>query len=217
MRIDFHFDFLSPYAYLAWTQIHALAERHKATVHPVPTLFAALLANGGTKGPAEIPAKRAYVFADVLRSARLLDVPLHPPPVHPFHPLLALRACTVVQGEAQKRLIDELFAGAWGGRGGCADPVSVEWAAQRAGLDAHALVKLAQGDEAKRLLRAFTDDAIANGVFGVPTMRVGKGLTSLFWGLDSFPALERKLAGKDTVTDEDVKAVLGTPLGVTRG
>ena len=56
--IVFHFDFLSPYAYLAWTQIHAVAARHGRTVTPVPTLLAALLAHGATKGPAEIPAKR---------------------------------------------------------------------------------------------------------------------------------------------------------------
>ena len=77
--LRFHFDYLSPYAYLAWTQIHALAQRHGRTVEPVPTLFAALLAHGGTKGPAEIPAKRIYVFKDALRTARLLGVPLQLP------------------------------------------------------------------------------------------------------------------------------------------
>src|SRR5512140_3653821 len=93
--IRFCFDYVSPYAYLAWTQIHALAARHGREVTPVPVLFAALLDAAGTKGPAEIPAKRGYVFKDVLRSAHRLRVPLVPPPAHPFNPLLALRVSSL--------------------------------------------------------------------------------------------------------------------------
>src|SRR5262249_60031058 len=86
--IDFHFDFISPYAYLGWTQIHALAARHGRAVRPVPTLFAALLNHSGTLGPAEIPLKRVYIFKDALRTAQVFGVPLEPPPSHPFNPLL---------------------------------------------------------------------------------------------------------------------------------
>ena len=93
--IRFHFDFISPYAYLAWTQIHALAARHGRSVEPVPVLFAALLDHHGTKGPAEIPAKRRYLMFDVVRKARALGVPIGPPPAHPFDPLLALRVASV--------------------------------------------------------------------------------------------------------------------------
>jgi 2-hydroxychromene-2-carboxylate isomerase len=215
MNIDFHFDFLSPYAYLAWTQIHDLAARHGATVKPVPTLFAALLAHGGTKGPAEIPAKRAYVFLDTLRTARRLGVPLVPPPAHPFHPLLALRVCSSLGGEAQRRAIDALFAAAWGGQGGCDTETRVEVALSRAGLDGAALVALGADDAAKALLRAQTEAAIANGVFGVPTMRTGSSRTSLFFGLDSFPALEAQLRGEDYVSEEDIPAWSALPVGVS--
>lgn len=88
--ISFHFDYLSPYAYLAWTQLHALAAQDGRDVLPVPTLLAALLDHSGSRGPAEIPAKRVYIFKDALRSARVLGLPLAPPPRHPFNPLLAL-------------------------------------------------------------------------------------------------------------------------------
>ncbi len=56
------FDFVSPYAYLAWAQIHALAARRSRTVEAVPVLFAAMLNTYGNKGPAEIPPKRIYLF-----------------------------------------------------------------------------------------------------------------------------------------------------------
>ena len=67
--LQLYFDFISPYAYLAWTQVHALAARHGRPVQPVPVLFAALLDANGQKGPAEIPRKRVWVFKDTLRHA----------------------------------------------------------------------------------------------------------------------------------------------------
>ena len=62
------------------------------------------------------------------------------------------------------------------------------------GLDGSALVARAQEPEVKARLRRDTDDAIARGVFGVPTMETGG---ELFWGYDDFPFLERFLAGDD--------------------
>jgi 2-hydroxychromene-2-carboxylate isomerase len=41
--VRFYFDYVSPNAYLAWTQLPALAERHGAVIEPVPVLFAGLL------------------------------------------------------------------------------------------------------------------------------------------------------------------------------
>src|SRR5947207_2147613 len=107
--LQFYFDFISPYAYLGWTQIHLLAGRHGSTVEPVPILFAALLNTYGHKGPAEIPPKRAYIFKNVLRLAHRLGVPLQPPPAHPFNPLLALRVASLpMEAGERRRLIDAL-------------------------------------------------------------------------------------------------------------
>ena len=69
---------LITYAYLAWHEIFALAARHGRSVEPVPTLLAALLNHHGNVGPAEVPAKRVYVFKDVLRHAARLGLPLEP-------------------------------------------------------------------------------------------------------------------------------------------
>jgi hypothetical protein len=61
----FYFDFLSPYAYLAWCEIHNLAARHQREVVPIPVLLAALLRAHGQRGPAEIAPKREYIFKHV--------------------------------------------------------------------------------------------------------------------------------------------------------
>ncbi len=196
--MQFLFDFISPYAYLAWTQINALAERHKRSVEPVPVLFAGLLNAHGHKGPAEIPAKRRYVFVDCCRKAHRLGLPpLTPPPTHPFNPLLALRAaaypCDPLQ---QRRFIDALFAATWTGGGGIETEQAIAAQAAKAGLDAAAVLAYATSEPAKTALRRCTEEAIARGVFGVPTVLLGQ---ELFWGTDSLDHLEDYLLGKDPV------------------
>jgi 2-hydroxychromene-2-carboxylate isomerase len=195
--IRFLFDFISPYAYLAWTQIHALAERAGAVVEPEPVLFAALLNAHGQKGPAEIPAKRLYLFKDVLRRAARFGVPIAAPPTHPFNPLLSLRAASLpLPAPERRRLIDGLYAATWGGGGGVEGPDEVAAVAAAAGLDGAAVVQGAQGPEAKARLRAQTDAALAAGVFGVPTMIVGD---ELFWGTETLQDVEAHLRGEDPV------------------
>jgi 2-hydroxychromene-2-carboxylate isomerase len=193
--IRFLFDFISPYSYLGWTQIHGVARRAGADVEPVPVLFAALLDAHGQKGPGEIAPKRVYLFKDVFRRAHALGVPFAPPPAHPFNPLLALRVASLpLDTEARRRLIDGLFKAVWGGGGGVESPAAVAPVLAEAGLDGEAILREAQTPEAKARLRAQTDEAVAAGAFGVPTMIVGG---ELFWGADSLGHLEAYLRGED--------------------
>ncbi|HWP65190.1 MAG TPA: 2-hydroxychromene-2-carboxylate isomerase [Candidatus Limnocylindria bacterium] len=212
--VRFYFDFLSPYAYLAWTQVHTLAERYGREVEAVPILFAALLGAHGTKGPAEIPAKRVYVWKDVLRTARVLGVPLSTPPAHPFNPLLALRVASadLTRGE-RRRLVDALYAATWGGGPGVTDPEVVARIASDAGFDGPALVRAAGTPALKARLKAQTDEALAHGAFGVPSLLVDG---ELFWGFDSFGHVERRLAGKDPLGDTDILRWKDLPVGATR-
>ncbi len=210
-RLILHFDFISPFGYLAWTQIHALAARHGAEVQPVPTLFAALLAEGKTKGPAEIPAKRRYFFKDAFRTAHLLGVPIAMPPTHPFNPLLALRVASLPMDEdTHRRVITAIYDATWATGAGIETAAQVAAALDAAGLPGAQLVERAP--EAKDELRRATEDAIAHGVFGVPTMRVDG---ELFWGVESFGHLERFLDGKDPLRGLDLSK-LEVPASATR-
>jgi 2-hydroxychromene-2-carboxylate isomerase len=202
--IVFHFDYISPYAYLAWTQLAALAQRTGRSVEPVPTLFAALLNAHGQKGPGEIPAKRIWVWKDTLRTARHLGVPLSPPPSHPFNPLLALRVTSLADDrDTRARLVDAMYAATWGGGDGIETAEQVTRVLDGIGLDGVAWIRRAGEPAAKARLRAATEEAVAAGVFGVPTMRVGD---ELFWGFDSFAHLERHLRGEDSFSAQDLLA-----------
>jgi 2-hydroxychromene-2-carboxylate isomerase len=193
--IRFYFDYVSHNAYLAWTQLPALAERHGAVVDPVPVLFAGLLDAHGTLGPAEIPAKTAWMNKNVLRKAAQLGVPLQPPAFHPFNPLLALRVSSLpLEAAARQRLIDGLFAAVWARSRHVEDRTVVEAVARDARLDGVALLEAALQPENKARVRQQTDDAIAAGVFGVPSLMVDG---ELFWGFDDLRFVELRLAGRD--------------------
>jgi 2-hydroxychromene-2-carboxylate isomerase len=212
--LEFYFDFISPYAYLAWTQIHELADRYAAAVVPKPILFAALLDANATKGPAEIPSKRLWVFKDTFRRARYLGVPFAPPPAHPFNPLLALRlASAEVDTPVRRRLIDVLFAATWGGGQGVADEPTVERLLREANLPADALLAEARSPALKAKLRAETDGALARGVFGVPTLIVDG---ELFWGLDAFDHVARRLEGRDVLVEGEVERWRDLPVAAQR-
>jgi len=212
--LRFCFDYVSPYAYLAWTRIHALAERHGCRVVPVPVVFGALLDARGQKGPAEIPAKRAYLIKDCMRLAHAFGVPFAHPPAHPFNSLLALRASSLPMPEGARRaLIDRLYAEVWGGGRGITDPGVVAEAATAAGLDGNAVVRDAVQQSTKDLLRKQTDDALAAGAFGVPTVLAGD---ELFWGVDALPHLERYLDGEDPVDPELVARWAALPASAVR-
>jgi len=195
--IRFYFDYVSPNAYLAWTQLPRLADRYGATIEPVPVLFAGLLEAYGQLGPAEIPAKIRWMARNNLRKAALLHVALEPPAFHPFNPLLALRVSTLpLEAAARLALVDALFRAVWVQGRHVSEPAVVEAVAGEIGLPGAALVDDAQRAEHKVRVRRNTDEAIAAGVFGVPTMHVGD---ELFWGYDDFPHLELHLAGKDPI------------------
>lgn len=201
--IVFHFDFLSPYAYLAWTQIHGVAAKHGRTVAPVPTLLAALLAHGNTKGPAEIPAKRVYLVADTVRTAKLLGVSYAPPAAHPFNPLLPLRIASLNGSADEKRArIDALYSAAWANGQRIDTEDDAAKALDAAGLDGRDLARRATEQDAKDRLRAQSETAIARGVFGVPTIIVDG---SMFWGVDSLGHVERHLRGEGIDAKEELK------------
>ncbi|MCU0656435.1 MAG: DsbA family protein, partial [Polyangiaceae bacterium] len=158
--LQFYFDFISPYAYLAWKAVGALAARHGRVVEPAPILFAALLNAHGQKGPAEIAPKRVYIFKHTSRLAAQAGLPLAPPPTHPFNPLLSLRVASLPLPPGPRHaLIDALFDAAWGGQGGVETPEQVTAAAARAGLDGAALVAQASSPEGKARLREQTERA----------------------------------------------------------
>ncbi len=185
MRIDWYFDFISPFAYLQWPSVRELAGPHELV--PRPILLAAVLGQVGQKGPAEIPAKRRFSYRFIQHRAAELGRPLRFPPAHPFNPLAALRLC--LASGTTVAAIDAIFNWIWT-EGRAADSVDkLAPLAARLGIDDPSAATA--DPEVKSSLRQHGEAALDAGVFGVPTA-VADG--ELFWGLDATAMLRNFLA-----------------------
>lgn len=212
--IEFYLDVVSHNAYLAWCKLPALAARHAVDFRTRPVVFGALLKAHGQLGPAEVPPKSNWMIRDVLRKADRLGIEIRPPAFHPFNPLMALRAIVAQPDEpARRRLTDVLFRAAWADGENVADAATLERVLTAAGFNGSDLLQQTGTARVKDALRAATDDALARGVFGVPTMIVDG---ELFWGLDDFPALEAHLGGKPPPDPERLARWYAVQPGVTR-
>ena len=208
-EVLFYLDYISSNAYLAWLELPKLAARHGARVTPVPVLFAGLLEAHGQLGPAEVRPKALWMMRNNLRKAALLGVPLNPPRFHPFNPLLALRVSSLkLPDEERHALVTALFEAVWVRGLHVSEPDVLAEVARSVGLDGPRIVREAQAPETKARLRTQTDEAIAQGVFGVPVMIVGD---ELFWGYDDLPYLEHLLAGTDPLAGRPLPEALEPP------
>ena len=185
--ITCYLDFISPYAYLAFEALpqQLMGVNHRMIYKPV--LFAGMLKHHGQLGPAEIPGKREWTYRQVLWHARQLKIPMDMPHAHPFNPLPLLRlavACSQ-DGRPNRYVCETIFRHVWRGAAPADD-------AQRLRALTELLVPPRHPDdtEVKAQLRANTDEAIARGVFGVPTFLVDD---QVFWGLDALPMLRAYL------------------------
>jgi 2-hydroxychromene-2-carboxylate isomerase len=203
--VDWYFDFVSPFAYLQSTQLDRVAER--ATLRCRPVLFAGLLKHWGNVGPAEIAPKRQWTFEHVAWIAHSNDIALKLPPMHPFVPLPLLRLSIVLGSELEA--VRRLFAFVW--RDG---HVPTERDAFAALLDELGVPQEAlESPQAKQALRANTDEAIAAGVFGVPTTVI-EG--ERYWGFDAMPMIVARLEGDAFFASEKLHAAREMPEGVQR-
>lgn len=206
MTVHWYFDFISPFAYLQWPRIAALAERHRVELRPV--LLAALLEHHGQLGPAEIPAKRTFTYRHVLWKAVQAGRPLRFPPAHPFNPLPALRLC--VHAGSTPRAVEAIFDHVWGSGMSAGSADALAPVAGALGLDATAAVA---DPVAKARLRANGEAAIAAGVFGVPTLAVDG---RLYWGEDATGMAEAAIAGDPLFDGAAMRALDDLPVGIAR-
>ena len=209
-HLVFDLDVVSPFAYLAFERLPQALEGLSYEVTYRPVLFAGLLQHWGQKGPAEVAPKRAWTYRHVAWLAHAHGIELRMPAAHPFNPLPLLRlawACASA-GAPNRRVCEAVLRHVWRGGAAADDP------ARLAALEAELAPALdPRGEPVKALLREATARAVAEGVFGVPTVSVdGRA----FWGLDALPMLAACLRGDPWFDGPEGDAAAATPGGVQR-
>ena len=192
-RLEFFFDYGSPYSYLANSRLPALAERAGAEVSYRPMLLGGVFKATGNSSPAVEPceAKRAYGGLELRRWIAHLGVPFSCNPHFPINTLLLMRTAVAAQRagvfEPFHRAVYPAF---WVDGENLGEPEVVTRVVEKAGLDARTLLEAAGDPEVKGELRATTEEAVARGVFGAPTFFVED---EMFFGNDRLDFVERAL------------------------
>ena len=191
--VQFYFDYVSPYSYLAATRVEALAERTGATIDYRPIHVGTLMARVGNRlTTIECAAKRNYAMGDLARWAKRLQVPVKMNPLFGKLDTRSLLTATIAAKELGygKAAAKALFAGMWLEQSDFAgDETLIALLERYAVPDAAAIVAL--GKERRDALTALIDAAEADGAFGVPSF-VYAG--QLFFGNDRMMFLEEALA-----------------------
>jgi len=205
--VDWYFDFVSPFAYLQSERLGGLGRG--VSIRAKPVLFAGLLAANGQKGPAEIGAKRVFTYRFCVWQAKRLGIAFKFPPEHPFNPLPLLRLAIVCESSVDA--VHEIFRYVW--RDGHLPDLPIEWAELVAMLGVPDATARIAAPAVKDELRRNTDEAIARGVFGVPTLAVGD---ALFWGADATEMAADYIAAGCRFVDPEYARVAELPVGASR-
>jgi len=212
--LNFYFDYLSPYAYFSWRKLDAFCQENNLTLNPQPVVFGKLLDHWGQLGPAEIPPKREWLAKYCNRYAHLHGFEMNPPKYHPFNSLTALRlSLAEVCGDHQNKVINAIFEAGWTQGKDIGNPQVLSDILNGVGLNGEALCQKIQETNIKGILKQSTSDAIALGVFGVPTMIIDG---QLFWGNDQFEHMTLYVTGNDPLEVDKVNASLKNERAIDR-
>ena len=201
--IDFYFDFVSPFSYIA---LHRL-DRLPRPVAFKPVLFAGLLKHWGHKGPAEIPAKRRWTYRWCHWWAAELGIPFRFPAAHPFNPLPHLRLALAC--DSRPEAVERIFGSIWMSGENANDPIRFSSLCKELGIAPSQL----ENEALKHSLRKNTEEAAARGVFGVPSFAADG---EVFWGADAIGFLDAFLADPAVVRNDEMRRLDSLPVAAAR-
>ena len=186
-KVEFHFDFGSPNAYLAHLVIPQIERRTGATFAYVPVLLGGVFKLTNNRSPAEIlpgiKNKMEYAQLETQRFIRQHAITRYARnPFFPVNTLLIMRGAIAAQLEGVfARYVDEVYRHMWAEPKKMDDPEVVRAALAESGLDAARLLARTQEPEVKERLLNNTQASVARGTFGSPTFFVGE---EIFFGKD---------------------------------
>ena len=193
--VEFYFDFGSPAAYLAWTQLPKLCAAANAQVAWRPMLLGGVFQATGNRAPMTVPLKGKYLFVDLSRFAKRYGVVFRLNPNFPINTVTLMRIAVGLQMRQDLRFegyCAAMFRAIWVDAQNMNDPGVVAAVLTAAGVDAAALLALDSEQAVKDALKAATAAAVERGVFGAPTFFVAE---EMFWGQDRLDFVREALAG----------------------
>ena len=192
-KVEFYYDFSSPYTYIASKRIEKICEDNGAELEWKPILLGGLFNDTGVKPAKEIEKKFAYVMQDTEDSAKRYGVEFHFPSLFPLNSVKTMRGAFAAAEKGKLTEYNhEMFRLYWTeGKDLSKDDVLRE-AVAGIGIDSDWFMARIGEQDIKDRLREETTKAAERGAFGAPTIFIGD---KMFWGNDRLDFADRYLKG----------------------
>ena len=196
VKVEFHFDFGSPNAYLSHLVIPEIVRRTGVDFRYVPILLGGVFKLTNNRSPAEsLAGIRNKPEYERLEMSRFLQ--RHRITRFQFNPFFPVNTLTLMRGAIAARslgvfdrYVDEMFRHMWADPKKLDDPGVLRAALEESGLNAERLLALVQTREVKDELLANTERSVARGTFGAPTFFVED---EIFFGKDRLRDVEERI------------------------
>ncbi|MDB2375794.1 2-hydroxychromene-2-carboxylate isomerase [Gammaproteobacteria bacterium] len=199
LRVEFHYDFGSPNAYLSHRVLPGIAERTGVKIHYVPVLLGGIFKSTNNRSPmeqfADVLNKQEYQAKETLRFLMRHDITeLVRNPHFPVNTISMMRGAVFAQGkEWEAQYIDALFKAMWERGLNMADPEQIGSVLTEAGLPVAGILAAISEPDVKQELIDNTANSVARGNFGSPSFFVNE---ELFFGKDKLRDLEEEIVSK---------------------
>ena len=191
-KVEFLFDVGSPTAYLAYTQLPAIAERSGAEIVWTPMLLGGLFKAVGNQSPAFLKPKSEWMSKDIPRFAKRYGVPFRSNEHFPVNTLGLMRGAIAAQEDGiLEKYLSCVFSAMWVNSKKMDEPDIVSSTLVEGGVDSARIFERIQEQSVKDRLISNTESAAERGAFGAPTFFVGD---DMFFGQDRLDFVEEWLS-----------------------
>ncbi|MBD1135835.1 DsbA family protein [Pelagibacterales bacterium SAG-MED47] len=179
--IEFYFDFISPYSFLAYKQILSLNKNRKINLIYKPILLGGLHKLGGITAPAFNERKMKNMKNDCNLIAKKNNIDFQWNNKFPINSLYLMRGYLVVEEEKKKKFFEECFDAYWKNNIDISNEKDVSEILKVCKIDKDLFFKKIQNQKTKNELIKLTNSAFEKDIFGAPTFFVNN---KIFWGQD---------------------------------
>jgi len=179
--IDFYFDFVSPYSYLAHTRIKKIELQKKIKINYKPILLGGLHKLAKITAPAFVDSKKNYLVQDCEMVAKKFGINFKFNDNFPISSLNFMRGLLTINEEIKEKYINTLFESYWVLNLDISDEKEMNKILLSLNINQDIFFKKINEKKVKDLLKNLTQKAYDKKIFGAPTFVVNK---KIFWGQD---------------------------------
>ncbi len=179
--IDFYFDFISPYSYLAFNKLKTLNKDNQININYKPILLGGLHNLGGITAPAFNERKMKNMKNDCELIAKKNNILFVWNTKFPINSLYLMRGYILINDDLKKKYLNFFFNAYWKDNVDISDEKNITAILKTIKFDKEKFFDGIEDLKIKEKLKNLTSDAFEKDIFGAPTFVVNN---KIFWGQD---------------------------------